>query len=146
MNSFQFSPTHYSFNALALLMIGLAGMVYLLRLRKKTAAIHFITIVLAGFTFGMANWLAGGIVFWGGALIPFTEACAVVSMAGVIVFAYHYPKKVNLLEAHLVRIFAVSAGAVAISIALFYIFRFVITHGTVLWIPVLATCFIRARI
>jgi hypothetical protein len=132
MDSFQFSPTLYSFNALALLIIGLAGMLYLLRLREKTTAIYFIAIVLTGFTFGMASWLASGIVFWGGALPPFTEACAVVSMAGVIVFAYHYPRKIDSLEAHLVRIFAVSVGTVAISIGLFYIFRFVLTHGAVL--------------
>ena len=136
MDSLQFSLTPYSFNALALLIIGLAGMLYLLRLREKTSAVYFITIVLAGFTLGMSSWLANGIVLWGGALVPFTDACAVVSMAGVIVFAYHYPQKVVSLEARLARIFAVLVGLVALSISLFYAFLFVVfNHGAALWTP-----------
>ena len=103
MDSLQFSITPYSFNALALLLIGLAGWLYLVGLREKTTAIYSMMLVLAGFTLGMASWLANGIVFWGGALIPFTEACAVVSLAGVIVFAYSYPRTVNSLEARLAR-------------------------------------------
>jgi len=135
MDTLQFSPTLYSFNALALFLIGLAGMLYLMRLREKTTAIYFIAIVLSGFTFGMASWFASGIVFWGGALVPFTEACAVVSMAGVIVFAYHYPRKVNSLEAHLVRFFAVLVGLAALSTSLFYAGQFLVNHGTALWTP-----------
>jgi len=135
MDSMQFSLSPYSFNALALLIIGLAGTLYLLRLKEKTPAIYLITIVLAGFTVGMASWLASGIVFWGSALSPFTEACAVVSMAGVIVFVYHYPQEVNSLEARLVCFFAVLVGLAALSASLFYAGRFLANHGAALWAP-----------
>jgi len=133
MDSLQFSVTPYSFNALALLLIGLAGWLYLLGLKQKTTAIHVMTLVLAGFAVGMASWVANGIVFWGGVLTPFTEACAVVSMAGVIVFAYAYPRQVNSLEASLARCFAALVGFAALSVSLFDALRFVFTHGVALW-------------
>jgi signal transduction histidine kinase len=133
MDTLQFSVTPYSFNALALLLIGLAGWLYLLGLKQKTNAIHLMTLVLAGFAAGMASWLANGIVFWGGALVPFTDACAVVSMAGVIVFAYSYPRQVNSLEARLARCFAALVGFAALSASLFYAGQFLIRHGTGLW-------------
>ena len=119
MDSLQFSVTPYSFNALALLLIGLAGWLYLLGLREKTTAIYSMILVLGRFALGMASWLSNGIVFWGGALTPFTEACAVVSLAGVIVFAYSYPQPVNSLEARLARFFAALVGFAALSASLF---------------------------
>jgi signal transduction histidine kinase len=133
MDSLQFSVTPYSFNALALLLIGLAGWLYLLGLREKTTAIYSIILVLGGFTLGMASWLTNGIVFWGGALTPFTEACVIVSMAGVIFFAYQYPRKANSLEARLLRSLAVLMGLAALFISLFFAFRFVVTRGAALW-------------
>ena len=133
MDSLQFSTTVYSFNALALLIIGLAGLLYVLRLKEKSTAIDTMLLVLGGFVFGMASWLANGIVFWGGALIPFTEACVIVSMAGVIFFAYQYPQKVNSWEARLLCGFAVLVGLAAVFISLVYAWRFVWTRGTNLW-------------
>lgn len=133
MDSFQFSLTVYTFNAVALLIIGLAGTLYLLRLREKTTAIYCITLVLAGFTLGMSSWVATNIVFWGGALGPFTDACAVVSMAGVIEFAYLYPKKVLSLEARLALIFAIFISLAALSTSLLYACQFVVNHGTAMW-------------
>ena len=133
MDSLQFSTTLYSFNALALFIIGLAGMLYLLGLKEKNTAIYTMILVLSGFVLGMASWLANGIVFWGGALTPFTEACAVVSMAGVIFFAYQYHQKVNSFEARLLRGFAVLVGLAALFSSLFYALRFVLTRGAALW-------------
>ncbi len=133
MDSLQFSPSPYSYNALALLFIGLAGVIYLLRLKEKTSAIRIISIVMAGFTLGMASWLANSIVFWGSALIPFTDACAVVSMSGMMIFAYCYPQKVNSFEARLVHILGISINLIALFASLAYAVQFIVTQAAVPW-------------
>lgn len=129
MDSPQLSVTPYSFNALALFIIGLAGMLYLLGLKTKTSAIHAMTLVMAGFTLGMASWLANNIVFWGSMLTPFTEACVVVSIAGVILLAYRYPQPVKSLEARLLSSFAALVALPALFLSLLFAFQFVFTRG-----------------
>jgi signal transduction histidine kinase len=116
-----------------MLIIGLASMWYLLRLEEKTGAIYFIIIILSGLTLGMASWLANGIVFWGGALLPFTDACAVISMTAVIVFAYEYPTRVISLEARLARLSAALACLAVVVISLFYAGQFLIDRGLMTW-------------
>jgi signal transduction histidine kinase len=133
MIPFQFSITPYSFNALALFFIGLAGVFYLLRLQEKTSATRIISIVMLGFTLGMASWLANGIVFWGSALIPFTDACAVVSMSGVMIFAYHYPQKVGSIEARIITILGSTISLVTVVASLAYAIQFVLSQTAVPW-------------
>ncbi len=133
MESLQFSPSPYSFNALALFFIGLAGVFYLLRLKDKTSATWIISIVMLGFTLGMASWFANGIVFWGSALIPFTDACAVVSMSGLMIFAYHYPKKIGSIEARMIAILGLSFSLVTLFASLTYAIQFLITQAAVAW-------------
>lgn len=129
MDALQLSVTPYSFNALALFIICLAGMLYLLGLKTKTAAIHAMTLVMTGFTLAMASWLANNIVFWGSAFTPFTEASVVVSIAGMILFAYQYPHRVRSLEARLLSAFAALVGFSALLISLWYALQFFITRG-----------------
>ncbi|MHB8086709.1 MAG: GAF domain-containing protein [Anaerolineaceae bacterium] len=129
MDALQFSVTPYSFNALALFIIGLAGMLYLLGLKTKTSAIHAMKLVMAGFTLGMASWLANNIVFWGSALTPFTEACVVVSIAVVILLAYRYPQPVKSLEARLLSSFAALVALAALFFSLYYALQFFFTRG-----------------
>lgn len=133
MESFQFYPTPYSFNALALFLIGLAGLFYLLRIKEKTPPVYWMILVLTGFTVGMASWLAVGIVFWGGALTLFTDACAVVSTAGVIAFTYHYPRKIDSLEARLVVGLAGLAAVAALLASMLHILRYVLNTGAISW-------------
>lgn len=133
MDTFQFSPTQYTFNAFALFIIGLAGMVYLFRLKEKTPAIYLVILAITGFTVGMMSWFATGIVFWGGALFPFVDACAVVSMAGVIVFSYQYPKRVDSLEARIVSFLAILVGTVALLTSLVYAVRYITEQGIAAW-------------
>ncbi len=134
MNSLQFSITPYSFTALALLLIGLAGWLYLVGLREKTTAIYSMMLVLAGFTLGMASWLANGIVFWGGALIPFTEACVSGQSGRSHRFYVFLSQPVNSLEASLARFLAALVGFAALSASLFSAGQFLAQRGTALWV------------
>jgi signal transduction histidine kinase len=124
----QFSLHPYFLNALALFFIGLAGTLYMLRIQEKTAATRLVTLALAGFSVGMACWAATGIVLWGSALTPLTDACSVVSMAAMIEFGYHYPQKVQSFEANLARLFARGVGLGALAFSLLYASRFLFSH------------------
>ena len=135
MIPFQFSVTPYSFNALALFFVGLAGILYLLPLKKKSAATRLIMLVMFSFALGMISWLASSIVFWGGAFMPFTDACAVFSMAGVMAFTYQYPQKIDSSEARLVRAFAILISTIALFASLSYLLQYIVTHNIPQWMP-----------
>lgn len=119
---FDFNP--YAFNAVSLFIIGLVSVIYLLRIPEKTAAIWFLTAGLSGLTLGMVSMFFSGIVLWGGAFLPLTESCAVLSMAALLGFNYHYPQRVRSREATIVRFGAVIASLFSVGISLPYAYRF----------------------
>jgi len=128
MNLPHFDLNPYSFNAFALVIIGLASVVYMLRLKEKTAATRFVTIGLAAFTLGMIGMFANRIVLWGGALMTITDTCAVVSMAAMMAFVYHYPQRVQSLEARLAEMFAVGTSLIALAVSLSHACPILIQH------------------
>jgi signal transduction histidine kinase len=135
MDFLPFSLHTYSLNALALFFIGLAGTLYMLRIKERTAATSLVTRAMAGFCVGMASWAGTGIVLWGAALVPFTDACAVVSMAAMIEFCYCYPQKVQSYEARLARFLARSIGLGILAFSLYYAYRFLFNHAFALRVP-----------
>jgi signal transduction histidine kinase len=135
MPSLQLDLTPYVYTAVALIIIGLASVVYLLHLKEKTAALGYLTFGLASFTASMACMLAGSVVVWGSAFAPLTDACAVLSMAAVIEFGYHYPERVRSLEAYLARVFAITVSGVALAISLTYAYQILIRQAFQATVP-----------
>lgn len=128
MNPSPLDLNPYSFNAMALVIIGLASTLYMLRLNEKTAATRFVTIGLAAFTVGMIGMVANRVVLWGGALVTITDSCAVISIAAMIEFAYHYPQRVHSLEARLAAIFAVGTSLIVLVVSLNHAYPILIKH------------------
>ena len=124
MNLIQFDFNSYTFNSAAQIIIGVAFLTYLLRIKNKTPAIRIISIALTGFTLSVTGIFIGNIVFWGGISRALTETCAVFSMAAMISFCYHYPHKVNSLEAKIVQGAALATTYLSLFITINYSIKF----------------------
>jgi signal transduction histidine kinase len=129
MPSIQFDINPYTFNAAALTIIGMVCVVYLLRIKEKTRAIRLVTAGLTCFTLSVLTILANCIVFWGSALIPLTDAFAVLSMVFIAEFCFEYSPKIQTLSIRYFRhtLYIISFWAFIVSIN--YAVQFVITHN-----------------
>ncbi|MCE1252206.1 MAG: histidine kinase [Anaerolineae bacterium] len=120
MNSAQFDISPYTFNALALVIVGLAGSTYLLQLEQKTAALRFYILGVISFTIGMLAFLFNSIVLWGGALTPFADACLVLCMASLTEFVCRYPCKISARETLILRLSSTALSLAALSFSFYY--------------------------
>ena len=135
MESIQFDFSPYSFNAVALFIIGVASAIYLSQLKEKSSAIRLITTALIIFALGMVSMFANSIVLWGSALLPATDTFAVLSMAAMINFGYHYPRRTRSIEACLTVGFSVIVSLIAIGYSIFYAYQIIFKHAFHLAIP-----------
>ncbi len=124
----------YSPFSISFIIVGFVSTIYLLHIEEKTAAIRFMIAGMAGFTIGTAVMFASRIVLYGGALAPMIDAWAVFSMAAMVGFGYHYPRKVRSVEA-LVAIFLTSSIALfALSFSFYYAYQIIANQQYDLWI------------
>lgn len=122
----NFNP--YAFNAVSLVIIGMLSLIYLLRLKEKTAATWLITAGLAGLTVAMSTMFLTSVKLWGGALIPFVDATSVISMAAMIGYSYHYPQRIRSLESRLAFLLGTSTSLIAIGISTTYAYQILVNH------------------
>lgn len=133
---FSLSIGAFSFVSVPLFIAGLISTYYLIRFKNKTPATWFMAGGLAGLTLSMLAWFFNtALVFWGAALSPTPDAAAVLAMAAVIGFLYHYPQPVRSLEARLAMGAGVSLALVAAGFSLWYAYQVVIVHAFGLIIP-----------
>ncbi|NMB87214.1 MAG: HAMP domain-containing protein, partial [Chloroflexi bacterium] len=123
MNPFQLDPNPLTFNAISLAIVGLASLVYLLRLKEKSACTRLITLGLACFTAGRLAAALSCIVLWGGALVPLANACSTASLAAMAAFLYCYPSPSHGRAARLVRILVAAASLLALAFSLDYAYQ-----------------------
>jgi signal transduction histidine kinase len=117
MNSIQLDITPYTINAVSLVIIGLASIVYLLRLKEKSATTRMMILGLASFTVSMVTMFLSGIVLWGSAMGGLTDACSVVSMAAMVEFACRFPQNATTLASRVVRGLSWGVSLVALGIS-----------------------------
>ncbi|MBN1995071.1 MAG: GAF domain-containing protein [Anaerolineae bacterium] len=124
MESWQFTLSPYTFVSVPLFIVGLAGALYLLRLKDKTAATWSLVGVLGGFTLGMvAMFVTTGVVLWGIAFWPAQDAFAVFGMAAMILFTYHFPEKDRSLVSRLAVLFGAGASVIALVYSLYFAYQ-----------------------
>ena len=114
MYTFRFDISPYTFNSIALVIIGIACVLYLLRVNGKSRAIWLMTIAMSSFTLSMACMLASGIVYIGSIFVPFIDTFAVISMIAIIEFCYAYPHKIRSVWFQLIRYFVIGCGILAL--------------------------------
>ena len=120
----HFDFNSYTFTSFAEIIIGVAFLFYLLRIKDKTPAIRIICIGLAAFTLSVTGIFIGNLFFWGGISRALTETCAVFSMTTMISFCYHYPEKDKSLEAKFAQGVALAATYVSLLITINYVIKF----------------------
>ena len=124
MHFIQFDFNSYAFTSLAQIIIGVAFLFYLLRVKDKTPAIRFICIGLAAFTLSVTGIFLGNLTFWGGISRALTETGAVFSMASMVSFCYHYPEKEETLEAKFIQGIALTITYISLLITINYVIKF----------------------
>jgi signal transduction histidine kinase len=129
MNSIQLDITPYTINAVSLIIVGLASVIYLLRLKDKSAPTRWMILGLASFTASMFAMFVNSIVLWGAALSPLIDACSVTSMAAMVEFAYRYPQPSTSTASRLIRTLTLGASLVALAYSLYYACRILIWHA-----------------
>ena len=117
MGSLPLDITPYTVSAVSLVIVGMASTIYLLRLKEKTTPSRLMAFGLACFTASMAAMLLTGVVLWGSAFSPFTDAFSVIAMAAMVEFAFRFPQDTASLASRLVRALAWGAGLLALAIA-----------------------------
>jgi hypothetical protein len=124
MESWQFTLTPYTFVSVPLIIVGLAGTLYLLRLKDKTAATWALVGVLGGFTLGtVAMFVTTGVVLWRIAFWPAQDAFAVFGMAAIILFTYYFPEKDRILVSRLAVLFGAGTSVIALVYSLYFAYR-----------------------
>ena len=124
MHFLHFDFNSYSFTSLTQIIIGVAFLFYLLRVKDKTPAIRFICIGLAAFTLSVTGIFIGNLTFWGGISRALTETGAVFSMASMVSFRYHYPEKEETLKAKIVQGAALTITYISLLITINYVIKF----------------------
>ena len=81
---------------------------------------------LAALCAGLLTMISTGIVFWGGAFIPLADAWAVLSMAAIIGFSFHYPQKTKSPAAWPVAVLTGSVTLLAFGLSVFYAYRIIV--------------------
>jgi signal transduction histidine kinase len=130
MESWQFTLTPYTFVSVPLFIVGLAGTLYLLRLKDKTAATWALVGVLGGFTLGMAAmFVTTGVVLWGIAFWPAQDAFAVFGMAAMILFTYHFPEKDRTFVSRLAVLFGAGTSVIALVYSLYFSYQIFVNQA-----------------
>ena len=131
----QMDVTPYTINAVSLVIIGLASTIYLLRLKEKLVTTWCMIIGLVSFTASMVTMFLTGIVLWGSAFSPLTEAFSVVGMAAMIEFAYRYPQNATSVGSRLVRALTLAASLGALALGFGYTVRCLALHTFIPKLP-----------
>jgi signal transduction histidine kinase/HAMP domain-containing protein len=76
----------------------------------------------------MLTMFLSGVVLWGSAFSPLTDAFSVVSMAAMVEFAHRFPQNATSLASRLVRAIAWGAGLVALAMGCGYAFQILALH------------------
>ena len=125
MEAIQFELSPYVLTAVSLVIVSLASVGYALRLPEKTAAIRFVIAALGSLCMGAVTMILTSVAYWGGAFAPFTEAWAVLSMAALIGFSFHYPQKIRSPGVWLAAVWAIGVSLLAFALSLSYAYQII---------------------
>lgn len=128
MPAIQFCLDAYSAFTVSLMVIGFISTLYLFGIKDERPASRLIALGVAGFTLGVGVVFLRSIIFWGGALAPLADGFAVLSMAAVLGFVYHFPQRDHSFEAHLVLFYAVTVTLIAFGYSTNYAYQVVVKH------------------
>ena len=129
MPSIRFCLDSYAAFDISFVIIGFVSTIYLLRIKEDRPASQFIALGVAGFTIGTGLIFLKRLILWGGVLTPLTDSFAVLSMAAVLGFGYHYPRRERSLEAHLVLLYACSVTLLAFGYSAYYAYQILVNHS-----------------
>jgi signal transduction histidine kinase/HAMP domain-containing protein len=135
MNPFPFDITSYTINALSLVIVGLASVFYLSRLKEKSIPAWWMISGTSSFVVSMIMLMGGSLVLWGAAFNPLTDAFSVVCMAAMIEFAFRFPTPTRSWPARLIRIVAWGSGLAALGIGLANAYQILVLRVFVNQIP-----------
>lgn len=113
----EFNP--YTFNAISLIIVGLASIIYVGKLKEKDGSIRSILFGLSFFTICMFCMAASNLSYRFVALSPFTDAFSVLSMCAMTDFVYRYPGMINTIESRISRSTSALISVIAVGTALF---------------------------
>ena len=135
MSAIQLCLDAYAAFNISFVIIGLASTIYLLKLSEERPASRFIALGVAGFTVGTGLIFVKRVVLWGAALAPLADGFAVLSMAAVLGFAYHYPQRERTIEAWVVFVYASTITLIALGFSAYYAYQIAFNHRFELHIP-----------
>jgi signal transduction histidine kinase len=117
LSAIDFNP--YTFNAISLIIVGLASIVYVGNLKEKDGSIRSILIGLSFFTLCMVTMAASNFSYRFVAFGIFTDAFSVMSMSAMTDFVYRYPGKIKTVESRVFRSISLLLSLLAVCMALY---------------------------
>ncbi len=119
----QFDLSPYSFVAIPLFIVTAAVACYAWRIKEKSAALWWAIAALTSIPLGMASLFFNSMIPQGIALLPLTDAFAILSMAASIKFAYGFPEPDRSVEARLVEVFAGCVSLFSLGYSLYFVYQ-----------------------